>query len=93
MLLFGLKITKKKQCDCCKHKTYSQKCTLDSSTDAQWNASCKAKKDCSLSIRNIDLSEHCKSQIDYKCNTGCCKSRWLNITYYCEQGMKIKLLV
>ena len=84
---------KSKKCDCCTHKIYSQKCTLDSSIDAQWNASCETRKHCNPSITKIDLSDHCESQVNYECSSTNCKSQWLDITYYCVQGMKLKLLV
>ena len=84
---------KRKRCDCCTHKMYSQKCTVDSRTDAQWNASCETRQHCNTSISKIDLSDHCGSQVNYTCSSTNCMSKWLNITYKCVQGMKLKLLV
>ena len=79
-------------CDCC-NTTFdpTHVCNFYPSAKA-YRKVCELRKICSFLIGIQDLREHCVKKIDYPCEPGWCKSRWLEVNYDCVPGMDINFL-
>ena len=82
-----------KTCKCCEKPGNAKVCSFnDSAVDDQEKAFCEIRQNCNITVGIVDLSEHCATQIEYACDQGHCKSRWIEVNYECVAGMNINLL-